>query len=68
MLIEQILQERFVNLIGDDARKERHKDAAYDMLQQTYASIGGIKGSGFNSPDDMVENIPFWKLAFKDGW
>jgi hypothetical protein len=36
------------------------------MLQTSYAPIGGLKGTGFNSPQDMIDNIPFWKLVRKD--
>lgn len=37
------------------------------MLQNAYADQGGMHGSGFNSPGDMVDNIPMWKLSMKDG-
>jgi hypothetical protein len=69
MIIEQIITERFINLVGDKDRdqKEKYKDQVFDMLQQSYKDIGGIKGSGFDSADDMVDGIPFWKLAKKDG-
>lgn len=69
MKMHEILTERFVNLIGDgdQVQKHRYKQQVFDILQRTYASIGGIKGSGFDSADDMVTNIPFWKLALKDG-
>lgn len=26
-----------------------------------------MHGSGFNSPEDMVRNVPLWKLSVKDG-
>lgn len=66
-LNEQMLTERFVNLIGDDAGKEKYVDAVWDLLQYSYKDIGGIKGSGFNSPEDMIKNIPFWKVATSGG-
>lgn len=37
------------------------------MLQAAYADQGGVVGSGFKTPDDMVANIPFWKLVRRDG-
>ena len=37
------------------------------MLQSSYASIGGLKGSGFKSVEDMVNNIKLWKLAKDNG-
>lgn len=60
------LNERYVNIIGDNEQKEKYKLVVWDLLQRSYAKIGGIKGSGFNSPDDML-NIPFWKLIRKNG-
>jgi hypothetical protein len=64
---KHFITERYVNLINDNALKQQHKAAVWDILQLSYASMGGIKGSGFSSPDDMVKNIPFWKLAVKGG-
>ena len=43
-------------------RREKWVDQAWEMLNKTYAPIGGIKGSGFSSREDMIKNIPFWKL------
>jgi len=63
---EHILAETFKNLFHDD-KKEQHKDQVWDILQKSYAKIGGIKGSGFESPDMMVQKIPFWKVATKNG-
>lgn len=67
MLIEQIITERYVNLIGPDPKKDRYKDEVFDILQKSYANIGGLASSGFESPKAMVEKIPFWKLAIKSG-
>lgn len=67
MRAKEFLTERVLNLFPGDERREKYKQAAYDMLQRTYKSKGGIKGAGFQSPDDMVENIPFWKLVKKNG-
>lgn len=60
------LQERFLNLIGTDKEKLKYVDQVWDILQKSYENIGGIKGSGFTSKEDMVANIPFWKLSIKD--
>lgn len=59
------LNERFVNLIQDQESKEKYKRDVWDILQKSYAEIGGIKGSGFSSMDDML-NILFWKLVVKN--
>jgi hypothetical protein len=64
---EQVLYETYLNFVGDRSKKDRLKwaDQAYALLQKTYASIGGIKGSGFSSANEMVEKIPFWKLHIR---
>ena len=66
VLSEAYLTERFINLFSDK-EKEEYKDEVYSALQQAYSAIGGIKGSGFENADDMVKNIPMWKLSRKDG-
>lgn len=60
------LIERFVNVI-DDKEKEPYLDLVWDMIQTSYKPLGGIKGSGFSSKEDMFNNIPFWKIAKKNG-
>lgn len=71
MKINQIISEGFVNAVGFDDKaqsiKEKYKDVVWAMLQRSYAAIGGIKGTGFGSPDEMVAKIPFWKIATQDG-
>lgn len=67
---KQYLAERFVNLFtteADEEQRRQYADAVWDILQATYKPIGGIKGSGFASKDDMIRGIPFWKLVVKDG-
>jgi len=70
MLIEQIITERYVNAIGTDDRamgiKRKYVDQVWDILQKSYAPIGGIKGNGFRSPQDMM-SLPMWKLGVRDG-
>jgi len=65
-LTESVLNERFYNLFKKDD-KDKYKDEAFHLLQKAYEKVGGIKGNGFSSPDDMAKNIPFWKLAIKNG-
>jgi len=64
---EFLLQERFINLFQSD-KDERLKyvDEVWDLLQQSYAPIGGIHGSGFGSKEEMVAKLPFWKLIRKN--
>ena len=65
-----IVQERVLNLFNDnekhfDIRRQYAKEV-WEMLQVAYSKIGGIKGNGFNTIDDMIQNIPFWKLVRKN--
>lgn len=48
--------------INDKQGREKYADQVWEILQQSYASIGGIKGSGFKSKEDMIEKIPMWKI------
>lgn len=63
------LAETYVNLIKDrdDEKRENLKIQLFDMLKKSYQKIGGLHGSGFSSENDMIENIPFWKLVRKNG-
>ena len=62
------LSENYKNFIGPSSVEARRKwaDQAWDILQKSYEPIGGIKGSGFKSKEDMIQNIPFWKLYTKN--
>jgi hypothetical protein len=58
------LTETYSNLFLDDkAQRQKYAQQLFNMLTVAYESIGGIKGSGFNSPQDMVDVIPMWKLS-----
>ena len=62
---EFTLHESFRNFIGDKSIEDRKKwsNQAYKLLTAAYSGkTGGIKGSGFTSEEDMIQNIPFWKL------
>ena len=60
------LSEGFVNLITDDPKKEQYVDAVWDMIQTSYAGIGGIRTNGFQSKEAMMQ-LPFWKVATVNG-
>lgn len=60
------ITESVRNLIGADEDKKKYADSVWDILQKSYAPIGGIKGSGFESKLSMIQSIPFWKLYFKN--
>lgn len=62
------IEESFKNAIGpNDPLKLRYVDQVWELLQKSYKSMGGLKGSGFSSKEDMIENIPLWKMAVKNG-
>lgn len=68
MDFKEYINERFVNAFVDDVElKNKYKKQVWDILQTSYKDIGGIKGNGFNSPDDMVAKIPFWKMFVQNG-
>jgi hypothetical protein len=60
------ISETYNNFIGDTGTALENKikwvDQVWDMLQRAYSDIGGIKGSGFSNKEDMIANIPFWKI------
>ena len=61
------LTETFVNLLGKDEKKADYAEEVFAMIQKSYESIGGQKGKGFKSVEDMIANIPFWKLVRTNG-
>lgn len=67
LTFKSFIAEGFVNVILSKQDEDRKKYAkqVWDLLQSSYAKIGGIKGQGFSSVDDMIANIPFWKLFFE---
>ena len=65
---DYLLTEGFKNLFfADKDQREKYADAVWDMLQLSYKKIGGIKGNGFNSKQEMIDKIPFWKIATVKG-
>lgn len=68
---KEYMQERFVNAVDTKQMmqdlKVKYADQVWNILQKSYADIGGIKGSGFSSKEDMIANIPFWKMVINNG-
>lgn len=63
-----LLAEAFVNLFDKDKEeKKKYAQEVFDMLTVAYKDFGGLIGSGFSDIDDMIENIPFWKILKKNG-
>jgi hypothetical protein len=52
-----ILLETYVNLFEPD-KKWKYAQQVWDILQNSYKNAGGLKGSGFESIESMVKNIP----------
>lgn len=62
------LDERFINLFKDDVEKRKeYADEVWDILQASYSGIGGLKGNGFKNKQDIIDNMPFWKIATVNG-
>lgn len=61
---EFLLLERYVNIFTRED-KEKVADEVWNLIQTSYAPIGGTKGFGFSSKEDFIQNIPFWKLLRK---
>jgi ribosomal protein S17E len=63
----EFLSESYVNALIDDVEtKKKYTNQVWDILQSSYKKIGGVKGNGFKSPEDML-NIPFWKMNVVNG-
>lgn len=58
---KQYLNEGFKNLFTPE-QKRKYAQEAFDQIKASYKAVGGIRGNGFNSVEDFIENIPFWKL------
>jgi|APSaa5957512535_1039671.scaffolds.fasta_scaffold22038_4 hypothetical protein len=68
---KQYLEERVINVFPKQAsskyKPEDFIDEVWDILVSSYAAIGGMHGNGFKSKEDMIANIPMWKLIRKGG-
>jgi len=62
----EYMAESYINLSNNDDKKKMYANQVFGILQKSYAKIGGIHGSGFSSPEDMIQNIPYWKLFKRD--
>lgn len=62
--LKPLILEKYKNLF-DRNEKLLYVEELYNMLQKSYESIGGIKGKGFSSPQDIADNIPIIKMVIK---
>jgi hypothetical protein len=66
--VAEILNERYINILPSDTDARRqYAPEVWDLLVNSYALVGGLIGKGFSSMEDMIENIPFWKMVRRDG-
>lgn len=63
---KQFINETIDNLfLTDTDKREKYVDQIWDILQHSYAKIGGIHGAGFNSKEEMIKTLPLWKIYRK---
>lgn len=61
MKFQQYLNETIDNYFKPEEKK-KYAQQIYDILKKSYERAGGLQGSGFRSVDDMIKNIPMWKV------
>ena len=62
MRFEQVLNERFVNVFTPED-KEAYMDEVWNLLELTYAEIGGLMGAG---KENLAKTPGIWKLVRKN--
>lgn len=68
MRYADLINESYKNILPNDHdRRQKYATDVWEILQQSYKEIGGIKGNGFNNIEDMIKNIPLWKICVRDG-
>ena len=66
MQFKTFINETYINVFSPED-KLKYVDSVWSIIQGTYARLGGIKGSGFSSKEDMIASLPMWKLVKRDG-
>ena len=62
------LKEHYVTAsINDKALKLKYADEVWDILQKSYEKLHGLKTSGFESKENMINKIPLWKMVTRNG-
>lgn len=62
-ILEEFLNERFLNITKSEEKKQ-YLDDVWDMIELSYAYIGGPKGA---TKENLIEASGLWKLVRKDG-
>ena len=64
LLPQNLLIERYVTLIKPEDRN-KYASLVWDMLQQTYAKLGGFKSA--KDSNELIDETNLWKLVRKNG-
>jgi len=64
MLLHNLLNEHIVNL-RSPTEKRAYADRVWELLQQSYSSIGGFKSA--SSPEELIADSGLWKLVTRSG-
>ena len=60
------LIETYINCLYDEVdKKKKYLDTVWNLLQKSYAKIGGT--AGLDNPNELLENKYFWKMVRKNG-
>jgi hypothetical protein len=62
-ILETVLSERYVN-VKTTLDKQKYAQEVWDMIQKSYAKIGGYKG--VESVDELIKDSDLWKLVRKN--
>lgn len=60
-----IFLEHYVTLFDDEEKKKKYLDQVWDILQKSYAPIGGI--ANMSEPEDLLDPELGWKMVTRGG-
>lgn len=66
MNFKTFLTEAYKNLFTKED-KEKWLDEVFDILQSSYAAIGGIKTNGIKTKEEALTSPLMWKISVRDG-
>jgi hypothetical protein len=62
--LTDLLTERYINAFSD-TDKRKYADEVWDILQKSYAKIGGYAGA--DDVEELIKKSNLWKLVRKNG-
>lgn len=62
-IIESLILEHYVNVFTK-SDKQKYAPEVWDMIQKSYAKIGGYKG--VSSVDELIDDSDLWKMVRKN--